>query len=330
MTVAVIGAGLAGLAAARELAKSGVEAVVFEKSNAIGGRCSTRRVEDFVFDSGATSIAGEGTSLDKVMLEELSQDELVIVPKPIYLHSGLHPTPSDPRRAKRRHCYRSGMNVLPKLLAANLNIKLRATVASLTDIDGKILVRHSDGEEQSFDRVILTAPVPQTTQLLWTLGESRALGSVRYRPCLSVMLGFRMPPPPTNYHALLDPDQRHPLTWLSIEQTKCPGRGPEGGTAFVAQMSPAYSLDAYSRSDESIETDVLGYLARLYGEPWRLPAVRSVKRWKYSQPEIVARFESANRGDSKVIVAGDGVQGPRLEMAYETGVQAAKMALGVA
>ena len=43
--VAVVGAGIAGLAAARRLAAAGVEVTVFDKARRPGGRLATRRAE---------------------------------------------------------------------------------------------------------------------------------------------------------------------------------------------------------------------------------------------------------------------------------------------
>ena len=50
--IAIIGAGIAGLACARKLAQAGVHAVVFDKGRGIGGRVATRRAGDLRFDHG--------------------------------------------------------------------------------------------------------------------------------------------------------------------------------------------------------------------------------------------------------------------------------------
>lgn len=52
-TIAVVGAGIAGLLLARELKARGAEVVVFEKSRGLGGRMATKRVGEAVFDTGA-------------------------------------------------------------------------------------------------------------------------------------------------------------------------------------------------------------------------------------------------------------------------------------
>ena len=50
--VVVVGAGLAGLAAARQLSIHGVEITVVEAAEAVGGRVRTDRVDDFTLDRG--------------------------------------------------------------------------------------------------------------------------------------------------------------------------------------------------------------------------------------------------------------------------------------
>ena len=51
--IAVIGAGIAGLACAYRLEKAGFEVVVYEKEAWVGGRMASRMKNGFVFDIGA-------------------------------------------------------------------------------------------------------------------------------------------------------------------------------------------------------------------------------------------------------------------------------------
>ena len=51
--IAIIGAGMAGIAAARTLMQAGHQVTVFEKSKGVGGRMSTRQTEFGSFDHGA-------------------------------------------------------------------------------------------------------------------------------------------------------------------------------------------------------------------------------------------------------------------------------------
>lgn len=324
MRIGIVGAGVSGLAAARFLQAAGSEVVVFERAEAPGGRVATVSKSGFTFDSGATSIAPRGMTIEGVMLEELPTDELRPVTKPIYLHTGLRVMPGDhDKNLAPRYTYRGGNATLAKLLAEGLNVRLGVSIDSLS--------RAGQGFEmrgESLDAVILTPPVPQTSAILWSLEESRPLANARYRSCLSVMLGFERALPNLGYHALLDPEQRHPLTWLSIESQKCEGRAPAGGTAVVAQMSPAYSFNFWTQEDEEIIRDVLVYLGRLYGEETLgKPVVQIIKRWKYSQPDSVALFDSVNIPGAKLVIAGDGLSAGRVESAFESGVRAARFLL---
>ncbi|MDX8153294.1 NAD(P)/FAD-dependent oxidoreductase [Patulibacter brassicae] len=59
MRVIVIGAGIAGLAAARRLTQRGHEVVVLEAGDGVGGRTRTVQVGDFRVDSGAIFVMGQ-------------------------------------------------------------------------------------------------------------------------------------------------------------------------------------------------------------------------------------------------------------------------------
>ncbi|KAK4732611.1 hypothetical protein R3W88_025599 [Solanum pinnatisectum] len=52
MKVAVVGAGISGLVAAHELAKSGVKVVIYDKKNYIGGHANTVTVNGVDLDLG--------------------------------------------------------------------------------------------------------------------------------------------------------------------------------------------------------------------------------------------------------------------------------------
>lgn len=323
LRVAIVGAGVAGLAAARTLTKAGAQVVLFEKSRGPGGRLATRPVNGFIFDTGATSIAPRGLGIEQVMLKELDTSELIEIQKPIYTHVNMRPQRGDPvRNAVPRYTYRPGINHLAKLLANGLDVRSNTTVDRLDRQGGSFEV-----EGERFDRVLLTAPIPQASLLLWSLGESRPVANARYRSCISIMLGFDKPTPETNYHALVDVEQRHPLTWMSLESAKSPGRASEGQCAMVLQMSPAYSHDHYQMEDDKLLRDVLPWVAQLYGPDYREPIAFDTKRWKYSQPETVAVFEAVNRNPNGVYMAGDGLSAGRVERAFESGLEAAKLML---
>ncbi|MBS1708925.1 MAG: FAD-dependent oxidoreductase [Armatimonadetes bacterium] len=323
MRVAVVGAGIAGLAAARRLRSDGIESVVFEKSRGVGGRAATRRIGDYTFDHGATSVAPRHTKIENVLLYELDTTDLVEVSKPIWTHGSGRVAPGDPRGHLQRFCYSKGLNTLGKLLAEGLDVRQEVKVEGLARQGSGYVV-----EGEHFDAVVLTPPLPQVTVLLDSLGESRQFDKVFYRSCISVMLGYGVEAD-LPYFATIDPDQRMPLAWLSVESVKCPGsRAPQGKTAIVAQMSADYSKWNLDHADDRIVNDVLVDIERLLGKQFETPEVACVHRWRYSQPETTAAFDSVNRPGSTLIIAGDGVAQGRIEHAYESGLAAAERLIG--
>lgn len=291
---------MAGLACARALVDAGHEVVVHEKSRGFGGRAATRRKDGFVWDTGAGYI-------EAPMLSHLPSEGLVRVDKPVWVvGEDLQPRPDRP--TEPRYAYLAGNNSLGKGLAAGLEIHRERRIESLVPL------------RDDYDAIVVTAPIPQTRDLLVTIGEERNLGAVAYRSCLAVCLGYEGEAPDVPYVSLMARDI--PLGWLSLESTKCPGRTPEGCCSFVAQLGEAFSTENYARGHGELVDFAADYVRRLYGLE-RLVA-SDVMRWRYSQPTKVGDFEAANPPGVRVLVASDGLIGGKLHHAFEAGLKAAR------
>jgi hypothetical protein len=322
--VAVIGAGMSGLGAARTLNRAGVETVVFEKSRGVGGRVATRRIGEFAFDHGATVISPRGSDLERVMTEELDTSELVLVEKPIYLALETGVSAVDAEGGKiRRYAYRRGNTTLGKLLASDLDVRLGSRVERIENRGDAFVVF-----DEEFSHVVVSAPFPQSQELLAEVDGDRRFNGGQYRMCLSLMYGVGedIDRP---FHALLEPDQAQPLTWLSLEHMKVPGvdRAPAGQSALVVQMSARYSRYSFDREDSAILEESWVDVRRLLKLKPGVPEVGEVKRWRYSHASNTLSFEAANPAGSRILVVGDGISGARTHQAYLVGVQAAKRIL---
>ena len=321
MRVAIVGAGVAGLAVAWRLRKAGLPVTIFEKGSKPGGRVWTHSQDGFTWDAGATSIAPRGKSIEDVILNELSVEGLVRIEKPIWVHEALRVHSGDiSHNSVARYTYSTGIAEFANRLAVDTDIRFNASIDEIGRTGDSYLV---GGEV--FDHVVLALPLPLTSQLLWTLDEQRPMSNVSYRQCLSVMLGFSVAPPDIHYHAIIDPEQTHPMTWLSIESEKSPDRAPVGGSAMVMQLSARYSKDNYDKSDDFIVATALAFTKHLYGENFAHAEVGLVKRWKYSQPENLARFEAVNQPGSKILVSSDGLLGGRIEETFECGYRVGEL-----
>ena len=71
MSVAVVGAGLAGLACARQLAQAGIPFVVLEASEEVGGRVCTDRVDGFLLDRGFQALLTAYPEAERLLDYEL-------------------------------------------------------------------------------------------------------------------------------------------------------------------------------------------------------------------------------------------------------------------
>jgi renalase len=314
--VAVVGAGVAGLAAARTLADAGHECVVFEASDRVGGRVRTDRVGGYVFDSGATSVAPRGLRIAGALP---SVAGIVRVARPVYVLDGHRAVPSSHQPAGDRFASTLGLDALPNSLATGLDVRLDQKVERIeAPMDGGYAL-----QGEMFEAAVVAIPVPAAQALLATARDSRRFAGARYRPCLSVLLGYQAPLE-TPYHALIDTEQSRPLTWLSVETMKCEGRAPEGCTALVAQMNAPYSQRKMGSTDASIVSDVLVDIGRILGPAFTQPEVSQVVRWELSQPETTVSPDSSNSNGSRLVVCGDGFLGGRIELAYQSGVSVAE------
>ena len=176
MRIAVVGAGLAGLAAARELVANGHEAVVFEKSRGLGGRLASRRAEGTVLDHGSRVVAAPLGSRLRDAIDNADADDRV------NLDGGV--------------AFTGGATRLPKLMAAGLDIRLGVRLAALREAATGLELGDEQGNTHGIvDGVVVTAPAPQAADLLERSpgagARVDALRAVRYAPAVMVLCGLR-------------------------------------------------------------------------------------------------------------------------------------------
>lgn len=68
LKVAIIGAGMAGLTCAQDLAQCGMDVVVFDKGRGLGGRMATRRTDgSFQFDHGTQYLSSHSAGFSAML-----------------------------------------------------------------------------------------------------------------------------------------------------------------------------------------------------------------------------------------------------------------------
>ena len=84
-SVAIIGAGCSGLAAAHELRDAGYVVTIFEQSQEVGGRAASRDLQGFIYDYGAQYIkSGSSVSVD-LITRRFRLADLLDISKPVWI-----------------------------------------------------------------------------------------------------------------------------------------------------------------------------------------------------------------------------------------------------
>ena len=78
-SIAIIGAGCSGLAAAHILHDAGNAVTVFERSQEVGGRAATRQQQGFIYDHGAQYIKGGSAVSSALITERFRAADLVVL-----------------------------------------------------------------------------------------------------------------------------------------------------------------------------------------------------------------------------------------------------------
>lgn len=297
----IIGAGIAGLLAARSLQDAGLSVTVLEKSRGFGGRLATKRVGDAVFDHGAQYFTVKDPRF-ATWVEKWERAGIVA---------------SWPGGAHRRYVGRPNMTAVAKTLAEGLDVKREHKVTALgrcgdhwcVDIENHGCVRA--------ERIILTAPVPQSLALL-KAGDfvvptplAERLAKLTYDPCLALLVTLagrsRLP---------VDGVRRETgnVRWVADNQAK--GVSPNV-SAVTLHLSPEFSATHYARTDIEVLEMVRAEAEEIIGAPI---AGATLHRWKFSLARTTDSESFIWWSEESLGFAGDAFGGPRVEGAALSGL----------
>ena len=320
--VAVIGAGIAGLSAARTLQDQGHRVTVFEKARGTGGRASTRRIGELAFDHGAQYF----TARDPVFRRAVAawQERGVVS-----VWHGRLGTVSDGRitpmsDGRERFVAVPGMSALARHLASDLAVRTGVRAAPPERRDGRWHLRSDAGETLgAFDLLIVAAPAPQARDLLGPSAPKLAdrAAAVTYAPVWALMLSFASDPPLPYDGLFFD---RCPIAWAARNSSK-PGRR---GNTWVIHASPDWTRARLDVPAEAIAAELTSALATHAGIDPTAVTGQTAHRWLYSLAENPLDTGALWEPDLGLAVCGDWCLGARIEAAYLSGQAAAGRVLG--
>ena len=322
MRIAIVGAGMAGLACARALAGPGRELVLFDKGRRPGGRVATRRSGELTFNHGAQYATARGADFQAALAG--LRESGVVAP---WEAAG-----------EGRWVGVPGMSALPARLAAELaaagaTLRTGRQVTQLAREDAGWALRHHPadqvtpgaltdrgGELERFDAVLLAVPHPQAAPLLRAAGQAAMaarLDAVVVAPCWTLMLAYAEP--------VAGPDVRRldgPLAWLAREGSR-PG-GPSGPDRWVANAAPAWTRERLERPAAEVAPELLALVAAVTGVA-AAPMHMAAHRWRYALTEHALGEPALWDPATRIGLCGDWCLDGRVEAAWESGRALAAM-----
>lgn len=304
--VFIIGAGIAGLACARELVSAGFDPRIVDKGRGPGGRCSSRRSAFGRFDHGASFFTARDPGF--VRQVEHWRDEGVVAPW------------------DGRFEGRSGddtwwvgtpaMNAMVRYEAEAVDAEFGLEIAQpQPGRDCRFDLRTKTGDLiGEADFVVFAAPAPQTAVLL-PEGSSLvpAARSSDMAPCWTLMASFPPEAADPGFDALMPEDDVLDAVFL---QAGKPGREP--GMRIVAHANPYWSEEHLEEPKERVVNALLAALHRhLPGQS--TPTHLDAHRWRYARVTQPAEESfGLDRGEG-VATCGDWHIAPRVESAWLSG-----------
>jgi renalase len=274
VTVGIIGAGIAGLGAARVLQAGGARLQVFDKGRAPGGRVATRRMTlasgaEITFDHGAQYVSADAAGLVQHLQPEIDAGQIAS-----------WDVAFDAAVSDRRLVGVPGMSRIGRILAEPFGVALGTEIEALEGEARAWILRTRAGERLGpFRHVIIAVPPEQCARLLAPVAPDMTaiVRRVRSRPCWTVMLAYA-----ARIAGLPDAMERpgHALEWIARNASK-PGR------AAIETIIVQAGADWSERHLEAGNEDVGAVIAAMFhasvlaSEPIHVAA----HRWRYARVE---------------------------------------------
>jgi renalase len=328
--VIVVGAGLAGITAARLLRARGHRVTVIEKSRGFGGRLATRRVEGGRIDHGAPFFTVRDASFREAFAPLVERKQLVPWVDRLHRWDGAALVADPLTAAERRWAAPEGMASLVRAWAGDLDVRLGMTVNNLSAQSGRWQLQAEASDQavvtEEADVVVIAIPGPQARVLVKTAIDAvdrvirDELERVRFDPCLVVLAGIAPPTAPIPWRGIASTAE--PLQWIGLESAK-----RESTEALVTVHATGdWSREHWQLGDTEVVTRLLEAASRAGGAFLAQPRWSEVKRWRYAKPVLLANGRAllSETAGPPLVFCGDWCMAPRVEGAFLSGTAAAE------
>ena len=341
--IAVVGAGMAGVACARTLVQAGHTVTVFEKSTGIGGRMATRNSAFGTFDHGAQYFTVRDPRFVQALktVPDLCKPWSANTVRVLDEHGRVAAAGLPARDA--HWVPTPGMNALasrwalPLMEQHNVELETRVMHMERDALNPHQWQLHTEGPGgaqhvfSGFDAVLLAIPVEQARVLLQSSKQAgrlvKQVAKVEVAPCWTLMLAFPQAVQPglttlgPQWNAARS--THHRIAWLARESSK-PGRSIV--ERWTVQASPAWSQEHMDDDAPRVQAKLLKAFSEITGIRAE-PAYVDTQRWRYAH--TTTPLGKSHLWDAKtgIGVCGDWCLGHRVEYAFISGLE---LALSVA
>jgi len=309
--IAVIGAGIAGLAGARALADAGHQVRVFEKSRGPGGRMATRRTLHGSFDHGAQYFTVRDPGFQRTVQAWVADGIAAPYAGHIVRLDGGVAQPLD--HDEPRYVATPAMPAACRALGAGLAVEFECEITAVTPGENGWRLSWRDGGESGFDAVVLAAPAVQAVTLCAAVPAlANRIGAATYAPCWAVLARYATPLP-VNFDAAFVTDAV--LGWVMRDASR-PGRVP--GERWVLQANAAWSASHLESDAGTVAARVAAAFCAAAGVT-AVPEEAVAHRWRYALSKgLHAGFLWDAR--HRIGACGDWCADGRIEGAYLSGI----------
>jgi renalase len=337
--IAVVGAGIAGLACARTLARAGHDVTVLEEGTVVGGRTASCETPFGNFDHGAQYFTVRDDRFERALqaapgaFKSWSANAVRVLDPHGRVAEAQLP-------AREAHWVGvPGMDELarqwaqPLVTDGRIEFETRVTGVERDALDASRWQLRTSGAQDSvhvysgFDAVLLAIPAGAAGGLLRrssvATDYAARLETVEIAPCWTLMLAF---PQATQPHlAHLGPQwnaslsTHHRIAWLARESSK-PGRGPI--ERWTAQASPAWSQEHFDDDGPRVQAKLLKAFSEITGIHAQ-PSHAEVFRWRWAKTTAPLGVSHLWDGGQGIGLCGDWCLGHRVEDAFVSGLELA-------
>ncbi len=298
MKIIIIGAGIAGLSAAKVLVEKGHEVTILDKGRGVGGRMSTRTIENAKADHGAQYFSVKSAEF-QLLIAVLQTENIA---KEWHLA----------QRQNVRYIGAKGMNTIPKKMATGLTIHLNEKVILIS----KNELKTESGNTYNFDNLIITIPIPQVidlfdaSEITFSKKDKSVIDSIEYDPCIAVMAVLKQATAIPSGGVILE---NQPVAWIADNFQKGITEIP---TATI-HASAAFSKKHLEDNLQEVAHEML-----LSVNQWINPGnivSTQVHRWRYSL--ACKRYEQPfyQIENRNIYLGGDGFGIGNVEGAFLSG-----------